>query len=522
MAKRAISTALLAAIACLATFAVVQYKDSTMQEFMAESVKDDSKVDVLHNIINLKAYCMAAYDEARILMATHKSVQSIVEFVMLYGQEGGGDDLGGKQAHVENIVTEYSNLIGAMRAKYGTGVNRYVLDHIDQAIRQDPKGAMHVLRNMEAFGNGGAQGRKYGHLAALRTPALGLEDTPQVVVEMAVSHPTYLHFKTLTDKYAENADLQAATVFLKSKQEGHYESFLQREIAKVERKMRQYSYVVNKAGYKAAGDAYMAAYEANRQAFFKHVNVQAGAAWKAAEAATASMAYQPPTMKELIKLANEHAKKFVAKMTAGTDTATLLKSIADEAGGVKITLETAGSTNAQSSMKPAIKIVGKTGTLTGTIRAVPAQGATFVQHMPSDQAIGDIEHIEITGTGSDMKWKCKHFRVRSGSKDADTVVFSSGAGDGFWVNSGETVRLTPDAAATFAGHHSNKACGGFKGTAQCKGDGSSGPTAENDRDCGTTIDSSMSGYCECNGKKVAAVDCGHDNFKCSEMCKFAS
>merc|ERR1711871_1533931 len=321
-ARRAIAAAFVAALVCVATLAVLSQSDNAMpaEGFVAESVWEESDMavtshmDVLQNIIKLKAYCLAAWDDARLTANQFGGkYASITDFVIQYGQEGGGVKRGGRSAEVGNIVSEYAQVLGALRVKYPKGVNKYILDNIDNALRHDPNGVVFFKNSLEAFGNGGVKGRKFGHLVALRKKALGLTDRPNIIVKMAAKYADYLHFKTIASKQANNADAIAATMFLKSKGAGHYQSFLQREVAKVQRKMRHDFGVVSKAAYGAEEEAFEKAYEADREAFFHHVQVQTPAGMAAADKSVAGITWVPPTMEQMKKIAGEHAKKFIAE-----------------------------------------------------------------------------------------------------------------------------------------------------------------------------------------------------------------
>merc|ERR1711981_135552 len=337
--SRAIATATIAVLACVATFAVLSYTDTVLPDegIIAESAGPE--LDVLKNIVHLKAYCLAAWDDARLIANQFAGKYSaIADFVLQYGQEGGGVSRGGRKAEIGNIVMEYAALMGSLRIKYPRGVNKYILDNIDHAVRHDINGVTFVKRGMNAFGNGGARGRKHGALVALRKKALGLVDRPQVVVELAAKYPDYLHFKTVASRQSNNADAIAATMFLKAKGAGHYHSFLQREIAKVQRKMRHDFNVVAKSSYKAEEDAFKKAVEENSKAYFKHVEVQAPAGAKAADNTAKDMSWSPPSMADMKKIAAKQSAKFLAefKKKVTKNPTKLIKRMVDEAGGVKI------------------------------------------------------------------------------------------------------------------------------------------------------------------------------------------
>merc|ERR1711939_649345 len=108
--RRAIAAALIAALVCVATIAVLSYTDSALPDegIIAESA-GKPKLDVLKNIIKLKAYCLSAWDDARLVANQYSGKYSaITDFTLMYGQEGGGVSRGGRTEGVGNIVTEYA------------------------------------------------------------------------------------------------------------------------------------------------------------------------------------------------------------------------------------------------------------------------------------------------------------------------------------------------------------------------------------------------------------------------------
>lgn len=328
------------------------------------------------------------------------------------------------------------------------------------------------------------------------------------------------------ESHAKNADMLAAAIFLKSKSYGHYESFLQRELAKVERKMRQEYNFVAKTAFAAEEDAFKTAYEANRKAFFEHVQAMSMAAQSASNEAASSFdgGWTPPSYEEMKALADKHAKAFTEKYAHSkvSDDASLLHDIADQAGGVKIILHTVAASDAQSTMKPKVTFVGKDGSLEGTIRSVPAPGGTFVQHFPSDDSLGKIQKVVISPDGADKEWQCLGFTIRSGGRDQQSMRFAPSSLQSeqhFWVKSADgDLELFPIEQEE---SDDVPSCSGFKGTMQCSAQADAARDRDADRSCMDEIDSSMSGYCQCESGILGRVDCGHDTFTCEEMCAIA-
>ena len=121
MVSKAISSAVLTAFAVVATVAVVSYQgENTMgyihesaDAVVAEASKPSEKVDVLANLVDLKAYCLAAFDDATYTKSQHPGKeQSILEFVLAYGLHGGQVGANGGKAHVENIGASEPEILG--------------------------------------------------------------------------------------------------------------------------------------------------------------------------------------------------------------------------------------------------------------------------------------------------------------------------------------------------------------------------------------------------------------------------
>jgi hypothetical protein len=516
------TTAALAILACLATFAVLSYENNSAVEFVNLESKAPGDVDVLHNLIMLKSYCLAAWDDARIMISQNSGKYSVIlDFVQAYGEAGGGVDRGGRAATVQggNIVSEYGHVVAAMMSKYPRGINAYVMKSIDQAVRHDANGAVHLDTRLHVIGAGGKNGHRIGAAAYLRTKATGLRDQPLIVADIAAKYADFLHFKALQESAAHDADALAATMFLESKSHGHYQSFLQREMAKVARHMRRDFNFVAKSAFGDARKAYKSDYEADRKAFFQHVQVMTPAANKGAQKAIEKLDWTPPNMEEMEKIADQKKEEFMKAYKAKVpDTGALLKDIIESTGGVKVYISTSGVTDAQSTMKPGIKFIGKDGEINGVLRAVPGKENTFVQHFPAKLAIGDVTQVVLTGTGDKEKWNCAGIKVRSGSKDAAVISFkpSETKQANFWVKSGEEVTMVVDENKSKAHKFTKKGCLAFRATAECDANGVRTP--EEDMGCTDEVDSMHSGFCKCDSGDVAKVDCGHDTFTCDEMC----
>lgn len=72
-------------------------------------------------------------------------------------------------------------------------------------------------------------------------------------------------------------------------------------------------------------------------------------------------------------------------------------------------------------------------------------------------------------------------------------------------------------AAADEGAGASTYCVKWRATARCDPHGVREP--QNDKACGTTVLSGLSGYCECeNRRRVREVACEHHEFTCEEAC----
>jgi hypothetical protein len=535
MQHRALAGVALALLACMATFMVVSYTAETPMleevEMTADMLKAKAKAkqekgyalgmgktDTLHNLINLKSYCVGTWDSARIALrrAKHGKYGAIIEFIVKYGQEGSGIDQGGRKAKSGmNIVSEYAQILGRLHAKFKSGINRYVLDEFNQHVVHG-NGALYLKSNIRTMlGNLG------GQLIVLRFKAFGLTSRPALLAELALKLPRYLLTRGHISKTFKGADAYAAAALLQSKYGGHYTSFYQRELNKVQRRMRQQFDVVAKAAYGAEAASFEAAYRANRKAFFEHLRVQSKAGRDAAVKKSAALAWRPPSLKVIkaraAKAAAAWLKKYQHLVKKG-GAAKLIEEIADETSGVKLYITTSDVLNAQSAMRPKITFIGKKGSITGRIRAVGARGVTTVQHFATEKAIGKLKQVIIDNTAgkADESWTCSHLRLRVGGKNQRVISMMDKYSHQFTVKKNK-VELHVNKSLKKRVRYVKPGCVKFQATNGCSWKGKH--SRSDDKTCTQEIDGNLSGFCKCDQGPMMKVNCGHDTFTCDEMCQ---
>jgi len=192
---------------------VPQWTPPNLEETNAKSRVSNAKV--LSNVRALKAYCVAAHDQARSLVKMHsaKTQSSLVAFVVKFGTRT-----------KQNIVTEYANVLGQLRRHFKSGLGSFLLHHLNAAVTHST-GAVTVYRDYK-----GATKVGFSHTA------MGFSMKPTYLKRLAVSLATFSLSKLKVDKATKGADSAAATAWLLSGTNAKYRSFYERIKSKVKAK----------------------------------------------------------------------------------------------------------------------------------------------------------------------------------------------------------------------------------------------------------------------------------------------
>jgi len=207
---------------------------------------------VLSNIRNLKAYCLAAYDKAADLKNDHPSMShsSLVHFIENFGKpfrkkkkSGVGNIAFGhlglrihkidkKKHNSGDIIVHYASAMGKIGAAYKHGIGKYLLTHMNKAIVSSSKGAVMVHRTI-----GGAM------VAQFNYRALGLRWEPAYFRKLAIALNLYSRAQVKVVAATKGAGAAAAVNWFLKGAKNKYRSFFARIKAKVkanaERLMKQ-------------------------------------------------------------------------------------------------------------------------------------------------------------------------------------------------------------------------------------------------------------------------------------------
>jgi len=408
---------------------VVHESMPTTSSFSMEAASElarkhvQGKGNVLGNIAALKAYSLAAHWKARHVLNnpfSRTSRNSLLPFIVAYGAQRGG-----------NPVAEYADVMSKMRLRYPTGLSRYTLLHLNQAILRG-KGV--VRPNYPPF------------WATLDAKALGLVSAPHLLYKLGVTFTKYGVERHKVLKQLQGADAKAAAKWLLKGAKGKYKSFYSRlkghwQLVKDKKRRKAV-----KTAVRAERNAFGAARERTRNTF-THVAVQTPASKKSTQAS-----YTPPLTvpsdKQLRINARNTAKAWMraqAKRLRGVsrrkETKQVVKDIMHSREGVTVKMTTSLNRHSESAQAPRIVIVGATGRITGRITGLPGRGRTLKQ-LFSSKPIGHVKYVYLTASSRDG-WGCHKLSVKSGNSGSfETMEINGRKGFTLKSSGAKHIRLT--------------------------------------------------------------------------------
>jgi hypothetical protein len=381
-----------------ATDVVDQAMDEIENAFNNGQVPDAAKaapakpMDKAHkNLVNLKAYSVAVHSKVSDMLS-HKH-SSVIPFINAFG----------KDPNNKNIILEYSKIFAQTSDAYDSGLGRYMLHHMNDAVLN---------------GNGVVATPDHGKHYVLDNTVLGLQTLPNYMKKLKVSVMHYTEAQGKMTKLSENADTYAAAQYLRGKHAKAYESFLDREIARVDAlsEAHEHGYVL--AAFDAEVTAYKTSYAANTATKLLHVAVQPPAGMEAAQGAVDADKWVAPSINKIRAAAKANAALFMKNLHAKlSGTAEVVKNQEAQNMGVTITMTSSQYLDGESSQTPTVVVKGSKGTLTGTLQALPLPGKTISQTFASKHLIGELKSVEFQASSNDP-WSCDHIQVAVGELPA--------------------------------------------------------------------------------------------------------
>merc|ERR1712093_669544 len=212
-------------------------KFETTQSGFDEAVFDDSDAflelqrkasNTLRNVIDLKGFCIAAFDKAVEMRLAHAKARGpLVDFIIAFGKVR--HDAGKHNVFAGNVIVEYSKAMGKTKATYKHGIGKYLLHHVDKAV---------------IAGNGIVTTVMLKHhtMMMLNYKALGFKAAfePHYFRRTAVTISQYMRYQTQVDKVSKGADADAAAVWLRTGAHDHYKSFMAKVVAKYRAAKKKY------------------------------------------------------------------------------------------------------------------------------------------------------------------------------------------------------------------------------------------------------------------------------------------
>jgi len=223
LARTAFVAVCVAAVLCSVMY--IQSETAVAEDEASVKMVAGSAAQVLDNIAALKSYAITAIGDAKKLKAAAKTMKfSILANLLI--------KLG--QVNRKNTVTEYSDAIGELKAKYRGGFQNYILLHLDHAVTVG-KG---VVLTKQLDGTGRTS--KKGLYAILDKKAIGLQSQPKYFETLAQRYSAFSAVKVKIDTISRDADHQAAAAWLGAGSKKRYKSFAETIQGKIDAKRSRF------------------------------------------------------------------------------------------------------------------------------------------------------------------------------------------------------------------------------------------------------------------------------------------
>merc|ERR1711959_640065 len=316
-------------IACLVCFVTSDFAadheaalpENGFTEDATELIAIKAASRTLKNIVALKAYSVAARPKVQQLKlttsASHSGNAILWDFVLEFGKRapkpvkpavvplsqfgfGFATKKTKKSSMKSNIVMQYSQAMGKLKGKYGKGLGRYLLNHLDEAVMSSKNGAVVFYSGRTSAY---AQSRP---VMMFSYKALALTHMPKYLLKMAVRLSKFSILQLDIAKASKNAAAKASAMWLHTGKNKHYRDFISKTITKYRK--------VEKAN---AEKVFKAALHGARKAFkknSKHVHPMVPGARAGANAAATKSSFKFPSTKKIKAEARAAADKWAKKM----------------------------------------------------------------------------------------------------------------------------------------------------------------------------------------------------------------
>jgi hypothetical protein len=246
--------------ACDESSIVPEDEVTPMDEEVIEVSATESAQKILKQIISLRAYCISAHDKAEDFKSNHGKTNGLVDFVLLFGKvtyekpkakkpsKPLPNDIPGipveepsqatmhphkmqKKVMKGNVVVDFASAMAKISKSFNKGIGKYVVDHLNKVILKGTHDGLQRFKNT------------YDHTAIVgfSRKAVGLSTQPDYLIKLAVPFHEYQTKLAEVTAQASDADTAAASLWLQAGGKGAYKSFMHREVAKANAKVKTYN-----------------------------------------------------------------------------------------------------------------------------------------------------------------------------------------------------------------------------------------------------------------------------------------
>lgn len=195
--------------ACVATVMCAIFYIQSEQSIATEDLKATAEAgaphysQVLKNIQSLKAFSIGAYKNAKRLKRGSASMKNSVlcNLILKLGK-----------VSKANLVSEYAKAVGELKGENPSGINYYIINHLDHAVQMGSG----IVSIQKLSAEMGSFGTKYGDYAVLSKSLLGLQGQPMILLKLAPRYSAFASIKVKIDAASSDADHNAAAAWLAS------------------------------------------------------------------------------------------------------------------------------------------------------------------------------------------------------------------------------------------------------------------------------------------------------------------
>jgi len=403
----------LAALACFAVISFNGDESVTAAETVhssADAWKPKEKGGVIRALVDLKAYCMGARHKA-IKLQNKAKTSSLIPFIVAFSKYGNKD-----------LVTEYAQTVGKLRAQFQTGLGAFLLDRMNENVLTGKKITML------------AEKAPIKNYALLDHTRLGLRTRPDYFRTMAIRLSAWAGAKA---KIHSGSGGDAIKAWIKS---GNAEVFQMFRAKITSRYLRQRQIQDGKEEAGALVSEKAAFAEGVKK---KHGNQQvmqplppAGA--KGGKYIRDKSGFKFPSPKQIAKEAMKKTLDYMAKVAKRDATSQqVVRAIEAKLEGTTIRITTSRHPFSDSTIVPDIELQGDLASIKGKIEALPLEGETLEQTFTGD-SLGQIQHVRLSIGKTNNPWLCSKFEVQVGTGNPWVIMTPDGFGGElpakFWLD----------------------------------------------------------------------------------------